>query len=150
MDLDFQDDADEGDDDPVGRAINHPVGHVTEALLNWWTRGSLKDRQGLPNTLRSVFTELCDVRIDSFRHGRVVLASRLITLFRVDGKWAAQHLLPLFDWHSYKTEARAAWSGFFWSPRLDRSLMESIKGPFLDTASHYGTLGRTAHSMPAC
>ena len=139
LDLDFQDDADEGDDDPVGRAINHPVGHVTEALLNWWTRGPLKDRQGLPNTLRSVFTELCNVRIDSFRHGRVVLASRVITLFRVDGKWATQHLLPLFDWHSCKTEARAAWSGFFWSPRLDRSLMESIKGPFLDTASHYGT-----------
>ncbi len=137
LNLDYEDDADDYDD-PVMQAINHPVGHVTEALLNGWTRSSLKDGQGLPDTLRSVFTELCDVQVSSFRHGRVLLASRVITLFRVDGDWATKHLLPLFDWSS--SEARAAWSGFFWSPRLYRLLMESIKGPFLDTASHYDTL----------
>ena len=140
--LDYQDDSAEDADAPVTQAINHPVGHVTEALLNWWTRSSLKDGKGLPNTLRPIFTELCDVRIDSFRHGRVLLASRAVTLFRVDGEWTARRLLPLFDWSSSKTEARAAWSGFLWSPRLHRPLMESIKTSFLETASHYDTLDR--------
>jgi hypothetical protein len=44
--LDHQDGVDT--DDPVTRAINHPVGHVTEALLRWWSRRSLEDGQGLP------------------------------------------------------------------------------------------------------
>ena len=139
LNLDYQEDADENDD-PVMQAINHPVGHVTEALLNWWTRNSLKDGQGLPDTLRPVVTKLCDMQVGSFRHGRVLLASRVITLFRVDGEWTTQYLLPLFDWSSSKMEARAAWSGFFWSPRLYPPLMELLKGPFLDTASHYDTL----------
>ena len=144
--LDYQKEADE-DDDPLTQAINHPVGHVTEALLNWWTRSSLKDGQGLNEPLKHLFTELCDVRTSSFRHGRVLLASRAITLFRVDNEWATQHLVPLFQWHSANTEARAAWSGFLWSPRLYRPFMESIKVSFLNTASHCSEL-HDAYSAP--
>lgn len=129
-------------DDPVMRAINHPVGHVTEALLRWWYRRSLEDGQGLPEELKSTFTELCDTRIDKYRHGRVLLAAHVITLFRVDREWARQYLLPLFDWKRSQAEARAAWEGFLWSPRLYRPLMELLKPAFLDTARHYAALGK--------
>lgn len=129
-------------DEPVMRAINHPVGHVTEALLRWWYRRSLEDGQGLPEELKPTFTELCDTRIDKYRHGRVLLAAHVIALFRVDGDWATQHLLPLFDWQRSETEARAAWEGFLWSPRLYRPLMELLKPAFLDTAHHYAALGK--------
>ena len=128
-------------DDPVGRAINHPVGHVTEALLRWWYRRSLEDGQGLPEELKPTFTELCDSRIDKYRHGRVLLAAHVIALFRVDGDWARRHLLPLFVWQRSEAEARAAWEGFLWSPRLYRPLMEMLKPAFLDTARHYTALG---------
>lgn len=129
-------------DDPVGRAINHPVGHVTEALLRWWYRRSLEDGQGLPDDIKPIFTEFCDPRIDKFRHGRVLLAAHVIALFRVDGDWATQHLLPLFVWQRSEAEARAAWEGFLWSPRLYRPLMEMLKPAFLDTARHYAALGK--------
>lgn len=129
-------------DDPVMRAINHPVGHVTEALLRWWYRRSLEDGQGLPEALKLTFTELCDTRIDKFRHGRVLLATHVIALFRVDGDWATRHLLPLFVWQRSEAEARAAWGGFLWSPRLYRPLMEMLKPAFLDTARHYAALGK--------
>lgn len=129
-------------DDPVGRAINHPVGHVTEALLRSWYRRSLEDGQGLPEEIKSTFTELCDTRIDKYQHGRVLLAAHVIALFRVDGAWVTQHLLPLFDWQSSEPEARAAWEGFLWSPRLYRPLMERLKPAFLDTARHYAALGK--------
>ncbi|MDL0438230.1 anti-phage defense-associated sirtuin Dsr1 [Stutzerimonas frequens] len=129
-------------DEPVMRAINHPVGHVTDALLRWWYRRSLEDGQGLPEELKPTFTELCDTRIDKFRHGRVLLAAHIIALFRVDGDWATQHLLPLFDWRRSEAEARAAWEGFLWSPRLYRPLMEMLKTAFLDTARHYAALGK--------
>lgn len=131
-------------DDPVGRAINHPVGHVTEALLRWWYRRSLEDGQGLPEEIKPRFTELCDTRIDKYRHGRVLLAAHVIALFRVDQEWATQHLLPLFDWQRSGAEARAAWEGFLWSPRLYRPLMEMLKPAFLDTARHYAALGKHA------
>lgn len=129
-------------DEPVMRAINHPVGHVTEALLRWWYRGSPEDGQGLPAEIKPTFIELCDTRIDKFRHGRVLLTAHVIALFRVDREWATQHLLPLFDWHRSENEARAAWEGFLWSPRLYRPFMEALKPAFLDTARHYAALGK--------
>jgi hypothetical protein len=129
-------------DDPVGRAINHPVGHVTEALLRWWYRRSLEDGQGLREEIKHTFTALCDPQVDKFRHGRVLLAAHVVALFRVDGDWATRHLLPLFDWQRSQAEARAAWEGFLWSPRLYRPLMERLKPAFLDAARHYAALGK--------
>ena len=63
------------DDDEViheatEHAINHPVGHVAEALLGWWNRRELKDDQGLPEEIKPIFTELCDTQIRRFRAGR--------------------------------------------------------------------------------
>jgi hypothetical protein len=138
--LDYQDGVDT--DDPVMSAINHPVGHVTEALLRWWYRQSLEDDQGLTEELKHTFTELCDSRIDQFRHGRVLLAANVIALFRVDQDWASQHLLPLFNWQQSETEACSAWGGFLSTPRLYHPLMESLKPAFLATASHYAALGK--------
>lgn len=142
-------DLDGDGDDPVEQAINHPVGRVTEALLNLWTETSLTDGQGLSPEIKLIFTKLCDVRIEKFRHGRVVLSMRVLTLFRVDPDWTMHHMLPLFDWKRCQSEARAAWEGFFCSPRLYRPLMEVIKKSFLDTAIHYKRLGRHGEHYPA-
>ncbi|MCK0713924.1 anti-phage defense-associated sirtuin Dsr1 [Chromohalobacter sarecensis] len=136
--LDHQDAVDT--DEPIMRAINHPVGHVTEALLRWWYRRPLEDGQGLPSEIKATFTNLCDIQVDKFRHGRVLLAAHVIALFRVDLEWTTQHLLPMFDWKRAEAEALAAWEGFLWSPRLYRPLMEVLKPAFLDTARHYGAL----------
>ena len=147
--IDDGDDANGDENDFTGRAIDHPIGQVTEALLNWWHRSRLEDGQGLPDRLKPIFTELCDARVDKFRHGRVFLAPHVVTLFRVDREWAERHMLPLFDWRRCETEARAAWEGFLWSPRLYRPLMESIKEPFLDTARHYEALDRHGRQYAA-
>lgn len=138
--LDFQDDGDA--DDPVSRAINHPIGLVTEALLDWWYRQEPDDGQALPETIKPIFTDLCDTRVAKFRHGRVLLAIHVLSLFRVDRTWSEQHLLPLLDWNRSEAEARSAWEGFLWSPRLYRPLMEAIKPAFLETVNHYAQLGK--------
>jgi hypothetical protein len=130
------------DDDVVTRAINHPIGHVTEALLRWWYVHPLEDNQGLPERLKLVLTRLCDVRSAKLASGRVLLAAHVIALFRVDSMWTEANVLPLFDWQQSVDEARAAWEGFLWSPRLYRPLIEKLKGPFLETAAHYGKLGK--------
>ena len=131
-------------DDPVMRAINHPIGHVTEALLRWWYRRNLEDGQRLPNELSSIFTELCNTDIEKYQHGRVLLAAHAIVLYRVDREWAEINLLPLFDWQRSMSEARAAWEGFLWSPRVYKPFLSSIKNSTLETAKRYQSLAKHA------
>jgi hypothetical protein len=75
------------------------------------------------------------------------LASHVIALFRVDRQWTEQHLLPRFDWAVNPMEAKAAWEGFLWSPRLYQSLLQAFKPQFLDTARHYEELGERARQF---
>ncbi|WP_263770124.1 anti-phage defense-associated sirtuin Dsr1 [Propionivibrio soli] len=126
--------------DPVGSAINHPIGHVTQALINLWFKQNPNDNDLLPADLKSIFTTLCDVQVERFHHGRVLLGSRMIAFFRVDRPWTEQHLLPLLSWAN-PVEAKAVWEGFLWSPRLYQPLLTVFKSPFLDSANHYDDLG---------
>jgi hypothetical protein len=134
--------------DPVGSAINHPIGHITQALINLWFKQNPNDNDLLPPDLKPMFTALCDVQVDRFCHGRVLLGSRLIALFRVDRTWTEQHLLPLFSW-SKPLEAKAVWEGFLWSPRLYQPLMTAFKLQFLDGANHYAELGEHRQQFAA-
>jgi hypothetical protein len=134
---------------PVTESINHPVGHVTQSLLNLWLKRSPSDNDLLPGEIEPFFTQLCDVGVEKFRHGRVLLASRLIALFRVDRFWTETHLLPLFDWDLSSVEAKAAWEGFLWSPRLYRPLLIAFKSQFLSTARHYTELGEHRRQFAA-
>lgn len=136
-------------DQPVTRAINHPVGHITQALLNFWLKSAPNDNDSLPVDAEQFFTHICDTKEEKLRHGRVLLASRLIALFRVDRPWTEKHLLPLFDWTTNQVEARAAWEGFLWSPRLYRPLLIAFKTQFLQTAFHYNELGEHKRQFAA-
>lgn len=140
IDLEYE----EGEEveNPVGRAINHPIGKATDALLNWWYRRPLKDGQGLTDNLKHRFSRICERQIGKFRHGRVLLAAHAIALFRVDREWATQLLLPLFEWERSQIEAQSAWEGFLRSPRLYPPILEVFKPAFLETANHYRALGQ--------
>jgi len=134
--------------DPVGAATSHPIGHVTQALINLWFKRNPNDNDLLHVDFRSFFTILCDVQVTQFRHGRVLLGSRLIAFFRVDRPWTEQYLLPLFSW-SNPAEAKAVWEGFFWSPRLYRPLLTAFKTHFLESANHYKDLGEHRQQFAA-
>ena len=136
-------------DEPVTRAINHPLGHATQALLNLWFKRKPSDNDGLPQELKPVFTALCDSGVTKLRHGRVLLASRLIALFRVDQTWTEINLLPLMDWDMAPLEASPMWEGFLWSPRLYGPLLIAFKKQFLGTARHYSALGEHASQFAA-
>lgn len=136
-----RDEVGDGGDDPITAAINHPVGYVTEAILKWWYTRKLEDNQGLSEPIRAIFTEICATDVMSFRHGRLLLCTHVITLFRVDQQWTKEHVLPLFAWDRLD-EAIAAWIGFLWSPRLYWPLLAEIKVPFLEGVDHYADLDR--------
>jgi len=136
-------------DQPVDRAIQHPIRHITQALLNLWLKREPNDNDTLPGDIEPFFTQLCDTQVAQFRYGRVLLASQLIALFRVDRPWTETHLLPLFDWEANPVEAKAAWEGFLWSPRLFRPLLIAFKAQFLSTAHHYAELGEHGRQFAA-
>lgn len=144
LELDYPDKGNSGD--PVGQAINHPVGLVTEALLQWWYQRKLEDGQGLPEELKLIFIDICNTEEGKFRHGRILLSAHVIALYRVDYNWTTEYLLPLFDW-SLPVEARAAWAGFLRSPRLYRPLLADIKQPLLEGAKHYEELDKHAEQF---
>ncbi len=139
--LDLNDEDEIDSEDPVGTAINQPVGQVTEALIQWWYRRNPKDSEGLPDTLKPIFTALCNTNNSRFRHGRVLLAAHVISLFRVDLEWTTENLLSLFSWQHSTLVARYSWEGFLWSPRLYLPLLAAIKQSFLETSGHYDDLG---------
>ncbi len=128
---------------PITEAINHPIGEVVQALLNRWFKRQPNDGDLLPRDIEPFFTQICDSRVERFRHGRVLLAHQLIALFRVDRSWTEKHLLPLFDWRHNSVEAKAVWAGFLWSPRLYRPLLIAFKLHFLSTVNHYVDLGES-------
>jgi hypothetical protein len=135
-------------DQPVIAAINHPIGHITRALINLWFKDNPKDNDLIPSDLKSSFSKICDVSIETFRHGRVLLCSQLIAFFRVDRLWTEQHLLPLFNW-SNPNEAKAVWEGFLMSPRFYQPLSAILKPHFMETAKHYETLGEHQRQFAA-
>jgi hypothetical protein len=135
-------------DRPVTEAINHPVGQVTQALINLWFKRNPNDNDLLPADIEPFFTKLCDVQVGRFLYGRVLLGSRLIAIFRVDRVWTEQYLLPLFSWDNPR-EAKALWEGFLWSPRLYQPLLIAFKSHFLECATHYAELGEHRQQFAA-
>ena len=122
---------------PFATAINHPVGLTTNALLNIWYNQNPKDNKSIPSEIAVIFTRLCDTNTPCFRFGRVVLASRFITLYRADQVWAKENIFPLLDWTYNQKAALEFWAGFLWSLHFYPPLLIEIKQHFLTTAKYY-------------
>lgn len=129
-------------DEPVMEAINHPVGHATQAILNWLFTHKLEDNQGIPKKISIILAKLCNPNIEKFWLAQVLIASNAVTLFRVDPNWSSKHILSLFAWDNPAIEARIAWEGFLWTPRLYHPFLEKIKIDLLKTANNFASLGK--------
>ena len=135
------------DGDPVSRALNHPVGNITSALIRAWSRSGVVDGQGLGAT-GAFFSKMSGAKNPSLLPGRVMMASNLVLLYRVDPAWTTSHFLPLFQWGKAQ-EAPALWDGFLVSPRLFPPLMECLREDFLLTAENYERLGEQRERFAA-
>ena len=76
----FVENTDEVGDQPVLEAINHPVGIITETLINLWFHSKPNDNEKLPKDFLEIFSTLASLEHTSYRHGRVILAANLIPL----------------------------------------------------------------------
>lgn len=132
---------------PENINTNYSIVYVTRTVLNILFERKPNDGDILPDDIKPFFTRLCDTKQEQFRHGRAILASELIALFRVDRPWTEAHLLPLFNWTTSLVEASATWQGFLRSPRLHWPLLIAFKTQFLDSAHHYAELNEAAQQF---
>ena len=121
------------------KAINHPVGLITEALINIQSSHHPEDNEGILSEIKPMFTDICNTNKVNLQAGRVILSTQLVFLFRLDPSWTKAHLLLLLDWANPE-EARVAWTGFLFSPRPYIPLWQEIKPQFLETAKHCAEL----------
>ncbi len=143
--LEIELEEDEENMDPVNRAINHPIGSITDVLVQRWYRTQPRSNTGLTNEARHRFTRLCTPNLCKARHGRVVLARHVNALLQVDSKWTREYLLPHFNWN-HSEDAAGMWQAFLPAPHFNPSLMTALKPDVLATAENYAQLGRQQNS----
>ena len=126
--------------DPFSDAINHPIGRMMGILLDACFGDTISKGQGIPDAFMKEFSHVCSTPGLGLRHGRVILASRIVGLYYADEKWVREYLYPLLDWNRNHYEARGAWAGLLMNGRLLPPLMSEIKRDFLSTANHLNEL----------
>ena len=124
----------------LSQAINHPVGHLTEALLRWWYRTGPRVSGLLPAAIRDRFSEFVTSEATAGA-ARVALAAHLANLFVVDPGWTTKYLLPYFDWENSSGTALHVWDAYLGNPNISTELVGEFKTQFLETAQHYVELG---------
>lgn len=125
----------------VSRAINHPVGKVVFALLDNGFPETIHKGDGIKRKYRDLYTQVCERRTPWMRHGRVVLASRLIALYYADEDWVKRHLLPYARWETDEKEAAAFWTGFLYANSvIHASLMNCLREEFMSMVRYLNCL----------
>ena len=126
-------------ENPVDRALNHPVGQVVEGLLDYTLRRA--GGEGLPAAAKRLLEMVCDSSADRYGMGRVMVASRVLPLLVRDEAWTRVHVLPMFDWNSFQRDACLAWRGFLSAPRFHQGFLDLVRASFVRAARHYDDLG---------
>jgi hypothetical protein len=129
----------------IQRAINHPIGEMTELYLKVaQTKVAEDSKEGTGYTLESHSREFFERVLSKFakgtRYGLCLLAQHLSWFEAIDRQWAVEKLLPYFDWSKGENQALIAWSGYLWSRVLSRSLVARFEDSYLPTVKHWQML----------
>jgi hypothetical protein len=133
------------DGEVINYAINHPVGIITEALIDRFGKTELSVAEGIPEgpLLDSIGLILDN---NSLIAGKIILASRLHYFYAVDPNWTEENLIPLFRWEDSEDVA-FMWQGYLWSPRISIDLAVSIKEQMLNAVKNADQLADTSERL---
>jgi hypothetical protein len=131
-----------GDDaDPVMKALNSPIGSLSEALLIKFGELNVKTYEDVPEPFRGRLELLLEGARPAYRLSRLVLARALAWLYRLNSDLVARRLLPRLDWE-ISEEARHVWSGYLTGPRITPELWPALRPSLLKVFPHSDDLGR--------
>ncbi len=132
---------DEDTDDPVTRALNSPIGRLTEALLSKLSQLSPATYEQIPPDIQARFEGLIGGNDLGHPFSRLLVARYVAWLYGQRPDLARSHFLSRFDW-AKSSEARLLWSGFLMSPNLTPDLWSALRQLVLDAVPHAHELGR--------
>ena len=113
--------------DIIDKAINHPIGILTEALIERFAQCKLKAKEGIPQPYYlNYINKIIAGRDNSLLLGQAILASRLSYFYIIDPIWTRTQLLPKFDWENSQT-AILMWQGYLWEPKIPIDLAIELK-----------------------
>jgi len=131
----------------VNYAINHPMGIITEALVDRLDACKLEVGEGIPDgPMRESLTDLLSSDNPASFAGKIILASRLHYFYLVDSGWTEENLFPLFDWESSEI-APLIWQGYLWSPRISTELAIALKKQLVSSLKHLDKIGESAEQL---
>jgi hypothetical protein len=118
----------------VDESLNSAAGRMLDALFQYQGWKDLKEGEALPEALSVKLDEMLSLRSDDRRYAIVMIASKLLWLFRIDAQWVETRMLPLTSEKSVDNDA--FWAGFFWAARVPKpALYEKLKQSLIDLAS---------------
>ena len=127
--------------DAVSYAINHPVGIVTEALIDRFGVRKFDIGEGITDgPLQESLNQLFISENQASFAGIIILASRLHYFHTIDPEWAKENLIPLFDWEN-SDFAQLIWQGYLWSPRITADLAIDLKNHLAIAVKHSNEMG---------
>jgi hypothetical protein len=110
----------------VDVAINHPVGHLTEALIGFMSFESERKRGDISRSYGNHFDMLLHGKSNSLAYAKIILSRSLFPMFVLMPEWTKNNILPLLDWERCSA-APIYWSAFLHNPRLSKDLIENIQ-----------------------
>ena len=125
---------DKNPDNIFDEAINHPLGIMTEALIEHLSKNK-PESSNIPEPYLEFMNRIINAPENPFILGRVILASRLSYFYSFYPDWTKKYLLPKFDWKNSPEEAKLMWHGYLHAPNisidraseLKKSIIKSLK-----------------------
>lgn len=132
-------------DDVISQAINHPIGILTEALINRISIREIKSKGKIVDKeVLAVLDRLLNCESNELLLAQVVLLSRLDYFYAIDPEWTQAKLIPLLDWQ-VSNDAAIFWQGYLSNPRISTELALDIKDVlFTALCKHTQDFGESA------
>jgi hypothetical protein len=111
--------------EPVEEAINAPMGDLSSALLARLFKHDHKADSGLPLNFAKRLSLIWGGMEPASRHARVIIASRLLWLYRIDSAWVVEHIVPALE--RADDQAYEIWSGILWQAHWDIELVSALQ-----------------------
>jgi hypothetical protein len=116
----------------IGAAINHPLGHLSEALLGFMRYQANGKRGDVSRSFSPEFDTLLEGDFETLAYPKVLFCRSLFAMYVLLPEWTEVNIIPLLDWEAKDSEAEPYWSAFLSNARLSEALISCIKGYMLD------------------
>ncbi len=120
--------------DVYEKAINHPVGQLTEAIVFFLDRQKSQKKTSLPDDFIKVFNRLFKLEEKLLLYVYSVFGFHLHYMFCINPKWTAENIINKMDF-SDDLLSNAIWTGYLYNKYLSPDLLDSIRSSLTKLAN---------------